>query len=63
MRLNSPVSVTVTFSEPVSGFTVDDISVGNGTASGFSGSDGDAVYTFSVTPTSLGEMTVDVPAD
>ena len=47
VRLNSPVPVTVTFSEPVSGFTVDDISVVNGTASGFSGSDGDTVYTFS----------------
>ena len=63
VRLNSPVLVMATFSEPVSGFTVDDISVGNGTASGFSGSDGDAVYTFDVTPTSLGEVTVDIAAD
>ena len=62
VKLNPPVSVAVTFSEPVSGFTVDDISVGNGTGSGFSGSDGDAVYTFEVAPTSLGEVTVDVPA-
>ena len=62
VRLNSPVLVTVTFSEPVSGFTVDDITVGNGTASGFSGSDGDAVYTFEVTPTSLDEVTVDIAA-
>ena len=54
--------MTVTFSEPVSGFTVDDITVVNGTASGFSGSDGDAVYTFEVTPTSLDEVTVDIPA-
>ena len=62
VRLNSPVPVTATFSEPVSGFTVDDISVVNGMASGFSGSDGDAVYTFDVTPTSLGEVTVDIAA-
>ena len=62
VRLNSPVSVTVTFNEPVYGFTVDDIIVVNGTASGFSGSDGDAVYTFDVTPTSLGEVTVDIAA-
>ena len=61
VRLNSPVSVTVTFSEPVSGFTVDDITVVNGTASGFSGSDGDSVYTFDVTPNALGEVTVDIP--
>ena len=62
VRLNSPVPVTATFSEPVSGFTLDDISVVNGMASGFSGSDGDAVYAFDVTPTSLGEVTVDIPA-
>ena len=62
VRLNSPVSVTATFSEPVSGFTLDDVSVMNGTASGFSGSDGDAVYTFDVTPGSLAEVTVDVAA-
>ena len=62
VRLNSPVSVTVTFSEPVSGFTLDDITVANGVASGFSGSDGDAVYTFEVTPNALGEVTVDIAA-
>ena len=62
VRLNSPVSVTVTFSDRVYGFTVDDITVVNGTASGFSGSDGDAVYTFEVTPTILDEVTVDIPA-
>ena len=62
VRLNSPVLVTVTFSEPVSGFTLDDINVANGTASNFSGSDGVAVYRFEVTPTSLDEVTVDVDA-
>ena len=62
VRLNSPVPVTATFSEPVSGFTLDDIAVGNGTAGNFSGSDGDSVYTFSVTPDFLGEVTVDIVA-
>ena len=62
VRLNSPVTVTVTFSEPVYGFTLDDISVVNGTASNLSGSDGDADYTFEVTPTSLDEVTVDIAA-
>ena len=62
MRLNSPVSVTATFSEAVTGFTLGDIIVVNGTASGFSGSDGDSVYTFSVTPDALGEVTVDIAA-
>ena len=63
VRLNLPVSVTAMFSEPVSGFTLSDISVVNGTASNLSGSDGDAAYTFDVTPTSLGEVTVDIAAD
>ena len=62
VRLNSPVPVTATFSEPVSGFTIDEITVSNGAASGFSGSDGDSVYTFDVTPDSLGEVTVDIAA-
>ncbi len=60
VRLNSPVSVTATFSEPVSGFTLADISVTNGTASGLSGSG--ALYAFDVTPGSLAEVTVDVAA-
>ena len=63
VRLSSPVSVTAMFSEPVSGFTLGGISVVNGTASNLSGSDGDSVYTFDVTPTSLGEVTVDIAAD
>ena len=62
VRLNLPVSVTVRFSEPVSGFTLDEINVVNGTASNFSDSDGDEVYTFDVTPTSLDVVTVDIAA-
>ena len=62
VRLNLPVSVTAMFSEPVSGFTLGDIRVVNGTASGLSGSDGDDVYMFEVTPTSLGKVTVDIAA-
>ena len=52
----------VSFSEPVYGFGVDDISVANGSASNLVGSDGDAVYHFDVTPTTLGMVTVDIPA-
>ena len=62
VRLNLPVSVTVRFSEPVSGFTLSDIRVVNGAASNFSGSDGDSVYTFDVTPTSLDKVAVDIAA-
>ena len=63
VRINSPILVRTTFSEPVSGFTVGDVIVGNGTAGGFTGSDGDAVYTFNVTPNAIGVVTADIPAD
>ena len=60
VRPGSPVSLTTTFSRPVSGFTVDDITVGNGTVSNFDGSG--AVYTFDVTPDDIGEVTVAIAA-
>ena len=60
VRLNSLIHVMATFSEPVSGFVVEDIVVGNGTVSNFAGSG--AVYTFDVTPNAIGEVTVDIAA-
>ena len=60
VRLNSPISLTATFSEPVSGFTLGDISIGNGTVGNLAGSG--AVYTFEVTPEAIGEVTVDIAA-
>ena len=60
VRLNSPLLVMATFSESVSGFTVDDIVVGNGTAGNFAG--GGADYTFDVTPNAIGNVTVDIAA-
>ena len=60
VRPGSPVSLTATFSGPVSGFTVDDINVGNGTVGNFAGSG--AVYTFDVTPDDIGEVTVAIAA-
>ena len=60
VRLNSPLLVMATFSESVSGFTVDDIVVGNGTAGNFAG--GGANYTFDVTPNAIGNVTVDIAA-
>ncbi|RLE45298.1 hypothetical protein DRJ25_05870, partial [Candidatus Woesearchaeota archaeon] len=53
----SPIPVTITFSENVTGFVVDDITVGNGTTSNFSGSD--TTYTVDITP-AHGEVSVDV---
>src|SRR5207237_888257 len=57
----SPIPVTVTFSEAVSGFTAGDVAVGNGTVSGFAGSG--ASYSFNVTPSAQGALTVNVSAD
>ena len=62
VRINSPVPVRAIFSEPVFGFTFDDIVVGNGVAGNFSASDGGALYTFEVTPSAIGEVTVDIAA-
>ena len=53
----------ITFSEGVDGFAVEDIAVGNGAASAFTGSDGDTEFTALITPTADGEVTVDVAAD
>lgn len=62
--LEGPVSgdvpVTISFSEAVTGFTIEDIAVGNGAASGFAGADG--TYSIVVTPVADGPVTVDVGA-
>ena len=60
VRIDSPLPVKAAFSEPVSGFTLDDISVVNGSASNLAGSG--AVYTFDATPDAIGEVTVDIAA-
>jgi len=52
----TPVAMTATFSESVTGFTSGDISVTNGSVSGFSGSG--TTYTFNVTPSGQGEVSV-----
>ena len=58
----SPIAYTVTFSQSVgTSFTATDVSVGNGTLSGFSGSG--TTYTFNVTPAANGAVTVNVPAN
>lgn len=60
--ISGPVTATFSFSEAVTGFAADDISVGNGTASAFSGSG--AAYTALITPTTNGTaVTVNVAAN
>ena len=62
VRLRTAITVAATFSEPVNGFTIADVTVANGNASNFSGSDGDSVFTFDVTPNAVGVVTVDIAA-
>jgi hypothetical protein len=57
---SSPIPMTATFSEAVTGFVVGDITVVNGAASNFAGSG--TVYTFNVTPSAQGAVTVNVAA-
>ena len=63
VRIDTPILVLVTFSEPVYGFTESDIDVANGSADNFAGSDGDSIYTFDVTPNAVGVVTVDIAAN
>ncbi|NBD23898.1 Ig-like domain-containing protein [Paenibacillus glycinis] len=56
---NAAFTVTAEFSENVTGFDVNDITVGNGTAGGFR-AESATKYTFVVTPTADGKVTVDV---
>ncbi len=58
---NTPFVITAEFSETVSGFSLGDISVTNGVASNLSGSDD--TYTFDVTPSGNGEVTIKADAD
>ncbi|SDH59386.1 IPT/TIG domain-containing protein, partial [Pedobacter terrae] len=57
----SPIPFTVTFSESVTGFVAGDITPGNATITGFSGSG--TTYTFNATPTANGAVTVNVAAN
>lgn len=57
----SPIPVTAEFSEDVTGFESGDVTLGNGSIGNFSGSG--RTYTFEVTPSGNGSVTVDVAAD
>ena len=60
--VNAPFTVTATFSEAVTGFTLDDITVTNGTLSDLQTSDNSS-YTFLVIPTAGGSVQLSVVAD
>jgi hypothetical protein len=57
----NPIPVTITFSEDVSGFTVSDLSVSNGSAGNFVAVNG-STYTADIIPTVSGLVTVDIAA-
>lgn len=57
----SPYNVTFEFSEEVNGFTLSDITVGNGSADHFVVIDTDT-YTADITPSGSGHITIDVMA-
>ena len=57
----SPIPVTITFSEPVTGLTVADITVTNGSKGALSGSG--TTYTLNITPAAAGVVTVNVAAN
>jgi len=58
----SPIPVTVTFSESVTGFALSDITVTNATKNNFQMTDA-APYTFDLTPSGQGVVTADIAAD
>ncbi|PLX10180.1 MAG: hypothetical protein C0597_17230 [Marinilabiliales bacterium] len=57
---NTNIEFTVTFSEQVTGFVSGDITVGNGNVSNFTESTAGIEYDVVVTPTTDGEVTVDI---
>ena len=60
VRIGSPLPVIATFTEAVSDFTVDDITVLNGTVGNFLADAEGIVYTFDVTPDAVAKVTVDI---
>lgn len=57
--VTEPFIVTATFSESVTGMTIDDFVIANGTPSNFSGNGN--TYTVKVTPTHSGHITINLP--
>ena len=57
---SAPFNVSVTFSKPVTGFELTDLSITNGVASNLTGSG--ANYSFTVTPSADGQVSVNMPS-
>ena len=56
--VTGPFSIAIAFSEPVTGFELEDLVVGNGSASELQGNN--ATYTVTITPEASGTVTVDI---
>ena len=56
---NRPFTITVTFPEPVTNFSLNDLVIAGGDASNFNKQG--AVYTALITPTDSGTLTIDIP--
>ena len=61
VRIGTAIPVAASFTKAVTGFTVGDVTVVNGTAGNFLGSG--AAYTFDVTPDDIGQVTVYIAAN
>ena len=61
VRIGTAIPVAATFTKTVTGFTVDDVTVSNGTVGNFLGSA--TAYTFDVTPNAIGQVAVDIAAN
>ena len=59
----APFTATITFNEPVSGFTVDDVTAVNATLSDFSEATTGTIWTVLVTPAADGLVTLEIGAD
>ncbi|WP_299223796.1 Ig-like domain-containing protein [uncultured Aquimarina sp.] len=57
----NPIPITITFSEGVLNFDINDIIITNGSLTNFSGSD--AIYTVEVIPTTTGVITLNIDAN
>ncbi|WP_188462987.1 Ig-like domain-containing protein [Marivirga lumbricoides] len=57
--VNGAFTITITFSEAVTGFELGDITVGNGTASAFASTSA-SIYTALITPATDGAVTIDI---
>ena len=60
--INTTFDITVTFSEDVVGFVEGNLSVTNGTISGFTEQTASTVYTATITASAQGDVTVEVGA-